>query len=246
MNILILTGIFEESQAVLKSVPTVEFTFDRHTRAYIATLNDDVLYLLSTGPGLRKKKELRRLIRQVNPEKIINCGLAGVLKKNSDYKRGECIYPLLALSSEGNMNFLCNVELTNPEVTKYNKKCFSLNHLIYHPEEKMDLFLSRGAELCDMELYPLMEWIQSEFPELISKVHSLKILSDFPEDFSLYKNEVYLRGWSSKNVIQKLVALIKFPAGPFKAVKLILRKRYLLNKMGPEIEKMIKSWNKNI
>jgi hypothetical protein len=150
------------------------------------------------------------------------------------------------LSAGNNISLTCSNSLNTESHYKIrSEKCISLDNVIYHPEEKMDLFLKTGAVICDMELYPLLALINREFPELVMGFISLKIVSDFPEDYRLYKNEVYLRGWSSKNAAEKIIALLTFPGGPFKGLKLKFRKYQMLHRLGPELKYLIDSWKLN-
>ncbi len=244
-NIILISGIFEETESLLQ-IPDFLFVFDRSLRCWVTDYRGMRLILFNAGAGFTKRKEFRKLLREMGPDSqesllILNFGLAGGLPgptERSGLKSGEVIIPLRVLNGEGEF-----FSLQIPQEIRNSGYCFqdclSLPGLTFAPSEKSEWFLKTGAAVCDLELYGLVSFLREEFPVTGGRVFSLKVVSDLPEDFRLYRGEHLLRGWKKASWYRKIHTLILYPDGPVTAVRLLLRKRRLYKQLGRSVKDML-------
>ena len=84
MRILILTGLQEE---LLPFLERRAFQFDRARGAYRSLQHPDLL-AATTGPGVKKARELRKLLRSFVPHVIVNAGWLDCCAKPMNARRG--------------------------------------------------------------------------------------------------------------------------------------------------------------
>lgn len=251
-SIILISGIFEEADSVLANAG-FDFVFDMSIRCWKSEYKGSFIYLFNAGAAFRNKKEFRKLLNNISyktgklPDILINFGLAGGLRSakdeyvKNDYflKSGETVLVCEILNTERKKNHLRNAYMNRMKNHWKSVKCISVNELIYSPDAKLDLFLETGAEICDMELYHLYQFLDKEFTILKTRLLSLKLISDMPEDYWIYRNEQQLRGYKKQKPFRKLKMILSYPDGPLNALKLVARKNKLYKQLGVSVKELV-------
>ncbi len=226
-KIVLLTGLKEELELFLARH---EHTFDRTSRLYRFG-EFPHLWAGSTGPGIKKRGALRRLIQELKPDVVIHAGLTGVLDERDSLVRGE---PLLIR------------RVADPREGKWygeggkEETVVTLSAPLFAPDEKSELALRWDARVCDMEsavLYRLLEGIPCT-------LYFCKVAGDLPEDAPLYRHEYLVRGWSRKGIGQKLLLFLRFPGGPWRMLRLLRRKARMMESLTRFMEESLFSLQK--
>lgn len=229
MRVLILTGIKEELTPFFTGHP---FAFDRGLGAYRSSRYPE-LYAATTGPGVKKSRETRRLLERLVPHVIVNAGLVGLLRETSKAKAGDrlrvgsvidrrrgIIYP-------GGPGRDVLVSVAEP---------------VFEPSQKMDLALDHHATICDMEASVLLGLIgQVEEVATGSLVVLCKIVGDRPDSYNLFKYEHLVRGWYRKKRWQQLWIGIQFPGGPRRLRELLEMKSVALESLSQRLDGLAKT-----
>ncbi len=208
MRILLLTGIKEELEPVLRRLP---FSFDKEIGAYRCVRAAN-LACATTGPGLRKKTEVRRMLERFEPDVILNAGLVGILRENDGTAPGD---PLRL----GNV-IHAGTEEQYPGGPGQDI-LVTVKAPVFDPSDKLGLAARFHARACDMEAAELLALL-GRYPLLSGKgfVVFSKIVGDRPEDHALFAGEALARDWESKSWPAKMRTAMRFPGGPTALMKL--------------------------
>ena len=229
-NLLLLAGIKEELKAIFDEIP---FDYSKELRAYRSQLHHNI-YAVTLGPGLKKKSELASLIARIKPEMVINAGLVGLLNERSKLPIGARVHPAFIGSSQGKTGY---------NLTGRDEGLITVAHPVFEPDEKNELALRFQAGFCDMEAYPLIEFISSQ--KMLAETNGIKlifckVIGDRPEHYPLFRHEALMRGFSQKSLVARLVFAVGFPGGIYNLVKLIRIKQKALKSLGKEVKELIK------
>lgn len=222
---LIITGIKEELEFFFARNP---HTFNREIRCYQLEKYPDV-FCMTGGPGIRRKKEVRKVIREIKPDIVISAGLVGLANRRLMTKRGEKVKiagivdksEILFGQTEENGYFLTSVP-----------------YPVFSPSEKEDLYEETGADFCDMETLPLIQLLEES--GLKPLLCTIKILGDRPEDFDLYRYEKEFREINLRRWQDVLHGMIRFSGGIFRFYMLLYRKQRQYRKLARSMEQSIK------
>ncbi len=224
MRILILTGIKEELTPFFERHP---FVFDRGLGAYRSSQYSE-LYAATTGPGVKKAREIRKLLKGLVPHVIVNAGLVGLLRENSPARAGDRMRLGSVVDSRTGVVYPGgagrNVLVSVPEP-------------VFEPVQKMDLALDHQATVCDMEAGVLLGIIgQVEEVATGSLVVFCKVVGDRPDSYHLFKYEHLIRGWERKSRLERLWVGIRFPGGLRRLRELREMKGVALDSLGRRLE----------
>lgn len=208
MRILLLTGIKEELEPVLKRLP---FSFDKEIGAYRCVRASN-LTCATTGPGLKNRTEVRRILERFEPDVVLNAGLVGILRENDGISPGEplrlgtVIHGTTGEQYPGGPGQDILVTVKEP---------------VFEPSDKLGLAARFRARACDMEAAELLALL-GRYPLLSGKGFLVfcKIAGDRPEDHSLFLGESSTRDWDRKSWSEKMRTAMKFPGGPTALMKL--------------------------
>ncbi len=220
MRILLLTGLKEELVGLLAS----GFEWDSGTRFYRSLVIPE-LFAGTTGPGLRKKKELRKAIQKVAPDVVINGGLVGALRQDESLHTGDRMLLGEVIDAKSRIVYPGG---------RGRERLVSVDHPVFQPIEKMDLRLDHHADACDMEAAPLLDLLgrlraDALVPELL--VIFCKVVGDLPEDYFLFQREREFRGWDRKNTREKLEVFLKDPGDTMRLFRLFQLKKKALDSL---------------
>ena len=213
MKILLLTGIKEELKPLFKIHP---FEFVKQNRFYRSIEAPNVM-AGTMGPGLTKKRELKKLLEDFLPDVIINAGLVGILNDDDPIESGDLLRIGNVIDAE--------TETIYPGGPGRDT-LVTVDRAIFQPWEKMDLYMQFDrARACDMEASKLLNFIAS-IEEVAGRTEILfcKVAGDRPESYQLYENEHLVRNWNEKTFLEKARTAIKFPGGPVNLARLITQK----------------------
>ncbi len=228
MRTLILTGIREELEPFLNKE---SHKFRKDLRLY--QLNEyPGVFCQTAGPGVTRKKEIRRWIREIQPECIISAGLVGLLDSENNIKRGSLVPISSIVGSDGHMIL---------KTTTSGLVLTSVNSPIFYPSDRIEVMLNRGADVCDMETENLLSLIEET--TVVKRLALIKILGDRPEDGKLYKNEAELRNISFTQWLISLISL-KRESLLFDYPILINRKKYQYRNLTNQIRHFLKNRDK--
>jgi hypothetical protein len=230
MRILLLTGIQEELLPVLQPL---QLTFRQHG-AYQSVSYPD-LYAATTGPGLKKKSEIRTLLKEIQPEVIINAGLVGMLVD----RQPPCPVPgdLLHLASVVD----AESELVYP-VNPHGETLVTVKAPVFEPREKWLLARQFNADFCDMEAARIIRLVrQVDEVREESPVLFLKVVGDLPDHYELYRHETLVRGWHRQSFLGKIKTGFKFPGGPANLRRLLKLKEAALAGLTLHVSRSVKA-----
>lgn len=228
MRILLLTGIQEELLPVINSL---QLTFRQHG-AYQSVAYPE-LYAATTGPGLKKKSEIRGLLKELQPEIIVNAGLAGMLLDEPEPVSGELIRLASVIDAES--------ELVYP-ISHHGHTLVTVKSPVFEPRDKWLLSRQFHAEFCDMEAARVIQLVrQVDEVREESPVLFLKVVGDLPDHFDLYKHEALVRGWHRQSLLGKFATGIRFPGGPLKLRRLLRLKEQAQRGLTHHVTRSIKS-----
>lgn len=224
-----LTGIKQELDVLLGYY---SFAFEKKNRVYRSLTHPD-LYAATTGPGIRKKKEIRKILNQIKPDIIINAGLVGVLETKHEAMIGDRV----TLHSVRNSSS----QITYPG-GKGKNTLVSIDYPVFSPSQKLDLALDFHSQVCDMEAALLIEMAgQLETIRDDVLVIFCKIVGDRPENYQLFMNESLVWGWKHYGFWKKLYCGLRFPGGPFHLDKLLSTKKIALESLCSHANILIQS-----
>lgn len=228
MRILLLTGIQEE---LLPVVSTLQLTF-RQLGAY-QSLTYPELYAATTGPGLKKKAETRALLKDLQPEIIINAGLVGMLVDEPEPGPGDLVRLASVVDAES--------ELIYP-IHQHGHTLVTIKAPVFEPRDKWLLAREHNAEFCDMEAARLIQLVrQIDEVREESPILFLKVVGDIPDHYELYQHESLVRGWHRQGVFGKLALGMRFPGGPANLRRLLRLKETALNGLTLHVGRSIKA-----
>lgn len=231
--ILLLFGIREEISPFLRML---HCSFDTKIRLYQCQKKSTLIYAMTTGPGLRRKKEIRKAILESNPDLILNAGAVGSLKKGANLRWGT-IQPIQSiLSTKDGKQF---------QSSENGFVLLSISEIMNSQSDRADLADQYGATLVDMEAHPICSLVEhlpmeGEKPPL----HFVKIIGDRPEDSDLYRDEAMIRDWHHKSIMQKWDVFKQFPGGPIKLFTLLVRKKIVYYRLSNSVKKILQSVEK--
>jgi hypothetical protein len=227
MRILILTGLQEELLPFLDLHP---FVFDKGRGAYRSRKYPE-LYAATTGPGVKKRREIRRLLEELVPHVIVNAGLTGLLREDSKLEAGDRLRIAQVIDRRSGVIFPGGPG---------NAVLISVSQPVFEPVDKMDLALEYRATACDMEAAVLLGIIgQVEQVATGSLVVLCKVVGDRPDSYNLYKYEHLVRGWHRKAWWEKLWRGAQFPGGPRRIRELLEMKGRGLSGLGRHLERLV-------
>lgn len=233
VNVLLLTGVDEELQVFLKDHPC---TFSREWKAYRSKSHPN-LFAATTGPGLRKRRAIERLLEFLVPEVIINAGLVGVLRAEAPYAAGDRIRIGTVISDANSIVY--------PDVSGSVKGAtlISVRAPVFHPAEKLDLAENRHAEVCDMEAGPLLGLVSrpAGWRPFELRVVFCKVAGDLPADAELFRHEHRTRGWQRFSFWRKVWVGLTFPGGPLALRRLLHYRGNVLSGFGNQLRQTVKA-----
>ncbi len=228
MRILLLTGIQEELLPVLNPL---QLTFRQHG-AY-QSVSYPELYAATTGPGLKKKSDVRTLLKELQPEVIINAGLVGVLVDRKAPAPGDLIHLASVVDAES--------ELVYP-INPHGETLVTVKAPVFEPREKWLLARQFHADFCDMEAARIIRLVrQVDEVREESPVLFLKVVGDMPDHYELYKHEELVRGWHRQSVLGRIRTGLKFPGGPGNLRRLLKLKEAALNGLTLHVSRSVKA-----
>lgn len=230
MRILLLTGIQEE---LLPVITPLQLTFRQHG-AY-QSVSYPELYAATTGPGLKKKSEIRTLLKEIQPEVIINAGLVGMLvdREPPAPVPGDLLHLASIVDGES--------ELVYP-VNPTGETLVTVKSPVFEPREKWLLARQFHADFCDMEAARIIRLVrQVDEVREESPILFLKVVGDLPDHYELYKNEQLVRGWHRQSFFGKVRTGMKFPGGPANLRRLLKLKEAALNGLTRHVSRSIKA-----
>ncbi len=203
MNILLLTGLFEELRLFLEQHPC---SYSKKLRAYRSRWYPN-LFAATTGPGLRRSRELRRILDAVRPGRIVNAGLVGILRGDDTCRAGDLIEIAQVVRQRDRIVY---------PGTGGGGTLVSVTRPVFHPSEKADLAHEYHARACDMEAGELLALVSrpAAWRPYDSTVVLCKVAGDLPSDYELFQHEHLLRGWSGRGRLSQLWGMLTFPGGP--------------------------------
>lgn len=230
MNILIITGIKEELELFISRNSA---TFRSELRCFQLP-NQPGVFCMTGGPGIRKKKEIRRVLRDVRPQIVVSAGLVGLLNGDLTLKSGS-LAQIKGITDGVNS---CNVQNSFQ-----GHNLISIDKPIFSPSEKMDFLDETGADFCDMEMFPLYALLVAHAKEANNAVSlcPIKVIGDRPEDFDLYRFEHELRGMKLATFRQIISASRGFSGGYWRFARLVYKKKRQYYKLTLYLEKFIRN-----
>ncbi|MCR9143571.1 MAG: hypothetical protein NXI24_15090 [bacterium] len=229
MRILILTGIKEEITPFFSEHP---FEFDRGLGAYQSTRYSG-LYAATTGPGVKKSREIRRLLEKLVPHVIVNAGLVGLLRESSKARAGDRLRIGSVIDQRTGVVYPGGAG---------RDALVSVAQPVFEPSEKMDLALDHQAVACDMEAAVLLGIVgQIEEVATGSLVVLCKVVGDRPDSYNLFKYEHLVRGWERKKTWERLWLGVRFPGGPRRLRELLEMKSVALESLGRRLEALART-----
>ena len=227
MRVLVLTGIQEELAPLLAAHP---FQFDKQYGAYRSVRYAD-LFAATTGPGVNKNREIRRLLQKLAPHVIVNAGLVGLLREDPERKAGDRLRLGSVLDRRTGVAYPGGAG---------REILVTVSEPVFEPSAKMDLALDLRATACDMEAAVLLGLIgQIEEIATGSMVVLCKVIGDRPDAYNLFKYEHLVRGWQRKNWRQKLWVGVRFPGGPRRLRELLEMKSVALESLGRRLSGLV-------
>lgn len=229
MNILLVTGLFEELRVFLSQHPC---DFLPRLRAHRSRLYPN-LYATTSGPGLRKRKQLKKVLAEVRPGRIVNAGLVGILRPEDTCVAGDRLAIGGVKIAAGGL-----VYPGGPG----RDLLLSVAAPVFHPAEKLELAIEHGARACDMEAGPLLSLASqiASWRPFDLQIVLCKVAGDLPSDFGLFAHEHRLRGWEGWGPARRLWTMLRFPGGPRQLVRLRGYRRAVLEALTVEIHRTLK------
>ena len=229
MNVLLLTGVFEELRPFQAQHP---FEFVRKIRAFRSQWYPN-LFAATTGPGLRRRAELKKILDAVRPGCIVNAGLVGILGGADSSQAGDRLrISAVKRAADG---------IIYPGGPGRDL-LLTVREPVFHPAEKEELALCHGARACDMEAGELLALVSqtAAWRPYGLRVVLCKVAGDLPADYELFANEHLTRGWESWGRGKRLWAMVRFPGGPRRLLRLIGYRRTVLEELTRHIHRTLK------
>lgn len=228
MRILLLTGIQEE---LLPLLEPLQLTF-RQLGAYQSVPYPD-LFAATTGPGLRRKSEIRSLLKELQPDLIINAGLAGMLVDEPSPAPGDLIPLASIVDAESELEYPLN---------RKGHSLVTVKQPVFEPREKWLLAREFRAQFCDMEAAQIIRLVrQVDEVREDSPILFLKVVGDIPDHYDLFKHEALVRSWHRKSAAGKILTGLRFPGGPLRLRRLLRLKDVALKGLTTHVTRSIKS-----
>ncbi len=219
MNVLLLTGIKEELKKILDNH---SFYYNKELHCYCSKIYPN-LWASTTGPGLKERKKIKKLLENLLPEIIINAGLVGVLDERENIQIGDLVKIGTIIKQSNSIQFAGGPG-------RYT--LITVNQPIFDPIEKLDLKYEFKANVCDMEAAHLIELVGNyEIFKKESYILFIKIAGDRPENSYLFEYEHLIRNWKQKKLKEKIQVAFQFPEKIFGLKKLLKIKEKALNSL---------------
>lgn len=210
MIVLLLTGIKEELSKILEKHT---FYFDKEIQCYYSKTYPS-LYASTTGPGIKERKKIKKLLENLLPDIIINAGLVGVLDERDNIQIGDLVKIGTVIKKSNSIQFAGGPG---------RHTLITVDKPTFDPIEKLDLKYEYKANVCDMEAAHLIELVGSyEIFKKESYIVFIKVAGDRPENSYLFEYEHLVRNWKQKHLKEKLEILFQFP-GSFLEIKKLLK-----------------------
>ncbi|MCB1326392.1 MAG: hypothetical protein H7A21_17130 [Spirochaetales bacterium] len=212
MRLLLVTGTGEELRA-LRGLLSLQF--DRSRGLYLS-LKSASLFALSAGAGLSRRRLLRRALRELKPDIVVNAGLVGLLRLDDPRPVGERLALRSVLESESGL-----VYPGGPG----RDTLVSVGSPVFEPWEKDELALRFKATACEMEAAPLLALLgrTEEVAESVTVIF-VKVIGDRPESYDLFRYEHLVRGWYRDSLWERIRTGFLFPGGPLRLRRLLGQK----------------------
>ncbi len=212
MNILLLTGIQEELYPFLQEHP---FEFLKSPRVYRSRKHEN-LFAATTGPGLKKRKDVRKLLEALQPEIIINGGLVGALSDGDSLQIGDKLKLGTVIKAENRIVFPGGPG---------RDTLVTVDAPVFEPLEKIHLNLEYEARVCDMEASRLIELVGGmDDLKDVCRIVFCKVCGDVVDSHEVYKHEDWVRGWHKMGLWARIETALRFPGGPMALKKLLYYK----------------------
>lgn len=217
----------EEIALLLDRIPT---DFDSHLRSHRCRSFPSLSFFVA-GAGLSRRRELRRVLRELQPEVIVNMGLVGLLEEKDPLPVGG--------------------RLVIGEVTEVERgivypggpgrdRLATVSAPLFEPWQKYELHLNSGARACDMEAARLLHLVgQSEIAERCWVVFC-KTVGERVPDWPLYRDEEQLRRWRRMGFWEQLRIGLRFPGGPLQLRRLLAAKGMALTALTDRSEELLR------
>lgn len=229
MRLLVLTGLQEE---LLPLLELHDFAFDRAAGAYRSKRNSGV-YAATTGPGVKKARELRRLLESVVPHVIVNGGLTGLLKEEDAAVAGDRLRLGSVVDRKTGV-----IYPGGPG----SDRIVTVPAPLFEPADKMDLALDWQARACEMEAAHILRIVgQIEEVSSGSVVIFCKVVGDRPDSYHLFQHEHLVRAWHRKQYFERWWAGLRFPGGPRRLKELLAMKEIALGSLGRRLAGLVES-----
>ena len=212
MRLLLVTGTGEELRG-LRDLLSLQY--DRNRGLYLSSKSAS-LFALSAGAGLSRRRMLRRALRELKPDIVVNAGLVGLLRLDDPRAVGQRLRLRSVLDSES--------ELVYPGGPGRDS-LVSVKAPVFEPWEKDELALRFKASVCDMEAAPLLALLgQTEEVAQTVTVVFVKVIGDRPESYDLFRYEHLVRGWYRDSLWERFRTGVLFPGGPLRLRRLLRQK----------------------
>mgnify|MGYP000850423812 CR=1 FL=1 len=229
MKLLLLTGIQEE---LYPMIPEFRLVFSKETGIY-QSANYPELFAATTGPGVKKRKELREIFKTIIPDIIVNAGLIGTLTDDPLPAPGDLAKISSVVEFETHLVF---------PVQPHGGTLLTVRKPVFEPREKWLLSRDYQARFCDMEASRILQLLREvdEVREDTSVVFC-KVVGDTPAQYDLYQHEELVRGWHRENWFGKMRIGLKFPGGPMRLRRLLALKEKSLDGLTEHTRRTVKA-----
>ena len=221
----LIVALYEESRALLSQL---SFTRIHSVGQYIGNLQGMPVSLYLCGPGLKKRGQFFKWLKQHRFDRILNIGYAGCMK--SGFQTGQaCHIQLLKRIGQKNIHLngnQGNILFTADEVIGINENQQSDHTKKYY-------FDQTQASLIDMESYKIAETL-SEFGFDLSNFDVIKIVDDLLDDESYLNKEKRFRNFFSSKNLQHKVKIIA-QTGYYSAWHIYRRKKFLQKQLHNQV-----------
>ncbi len=228
MKLLLLTGIQEELFPLMKEF---RLTF-REPGCYQSQLYPE-LFAATMGPGLKKRREIRDLLKEIIPDVVVNAGLVGKLLDDPLPAPGDLARISSVIEGETHLVF---------PVQPHGASLVTIRKPVFEPREKFILARDYRAAYCDMEASRLLQLLR-EIDEVRDDTALVfcKVVGDTPEQFDLFQHEELVRGWHRQGLFGKMITGLKFPGGPLRMRRLLRLKEDALDGLAAHTRRTVKA-----
>lgn len=232
MRLLLLTGIQEE---LLPLIPEFRLGF-RSVGVYQSGSYPE-FFAATTGPGVKKGRQILELLKEIMPDVIVNAGLTGMLLDQTDKPGAPQPGDLLKISSI--------VDAQNDVIFPlgpHGKTLVTVKQPVFEPYQKAALAREHRAQFCDMEGARLIQLLRNaEDLRDETPIVFCKVVGDLPDHFDLYEHEHLVRSWDRKGFLGRMLVGLKFPGGPFRMRKLLRLKEAAIDGLTAHTTRTVKA-----